>query len=84
MRFDLTVNQFVSGMDDILEANYRNSSSVDSPLTKVSRSQYQAFSNKTDTGTPTSYFVECSHLLTIFQCGEFKDEFQGIWTLYRR
>ena len=53
-----TVNQFVSGMDDILEANYRNSSSVDSPLTKVSRSQYQAFSNKTDTGTPTSYFVE--------------------------
>ena len=53
-----TVNQFVSGMDDILEANYRNSSSVDSPLTKVSRSQYQAYSNKTDTGTPTAYFVE--------------------------
>jgi len=52
------VNQFVSGMDDILEANYRNASNVDSPLTKVSRSQYQAYSNKTDTGTPTSYFVE--------------------------
>ena len=50
------VNQFVSGMDDILEASYRNASNVDTPLTKRSRSQYQAFSNKTDTGTPTQYF----------------------------
>ena len=53
-----TVNQFVSGMDDILEASYRNASNVDTPLTKRSRSQYQALSNKTDTGTPTQYFVE--------------------------
>mgnify|MGYP003646050088 FL=1 len=53
-----TVNQFVSGMDDILEASYRNASNVDAPLTKRSRSQYQALSNKTDTGTPTQYFVE--------------------------
>jgi hypothetical protein len=41
----------VYGVDDILEASYRNSN-VDTPLTKVSRSQYQAFSNKTSTGTP--------------------------------
>jgi len=52
------VNQFVSGMDDILEASYRNASNVDAPLTKRSRSQYQALANKTDTGTPTQYFVE--------------------------
>ena len=45
-------------MDDILEASYRNASNVDAPLTKRSRSQYQALSNKTDTGTPTQYFVE--------------------------
>ena len=53
-----TIYQFVSGMDDILEASYRNGSNVDAPLTKVSRSQYQAYSNKTSEGTPTSYFVE--------------------------
>jgi len=53
-----TIYQFVSGMDDIMEASYRNGSNVDAPLTKVSRSQYQAYSNKTSEGTPTSYFVE--------------------------
>jgi hypothetical protein len=53
-----TVHQFVNGMDDILEASYRNSSNIDSPLTKISRSIYQAYSNKTSTGIPTSYFVE--------------------------
>ena len=53
-----TIYQFVSGMDDILESSYRNGSNVDAPLTKVSRSQYQAYSNKTSKGTPTSYFVE--------------------------
>ena len=47
----------VYGVDDILEASYRNSN-VDTPLTKVSRSQYQAFSNKTSTGTPSQYFVQ--------------------------
>ena len=41
-----------------LEAVYRNSSSVDSPLTKISRSTYQALSNKTATGTPSQYFVQ--------------------------
>jgi len=48
----------VYGVDDVLEAVYRNSSSVDFPLTKISRSEYQALSNKTDEGTPTQYFVQ--------------------------
>jgi len=48
----------VYGVDDILEAVYRNSSSVDFPLTKISRSEYQSLSNKTDEGTPTQYFVQ--------------------------
>jgi len=48
----------VYGVDDILEMSYRNSSSVDFPLTKINRSQYQSLSNKTDTGTPTQYFVQ--------------------------
>jgi len=48
----------VYGVDDVLEASYRNSSSVDFPLTKISRSEYQSLSNKTDEGTPTQYFVQ--------------------------
>ena len=48
----------VYGVDDVLEASYRNSSSVDFPLTKISRSEYQALSNKTNEGTPTQYFVQ--------------------------
>ena len=48
----------VYGVDDILEASYRNSSSVDSPLTKISRSTYQALSNKSATGQPSQYFVQ--------------------------
>ena len=47
----------VYGVDDILEASYR-ASNVDTPLTKISRSDYQALSNKTSTGQPTQYFVE--------------------------
>ena len=47
----------VYGVDDILEASYRNSN-IDTPLTKINRSQYQALSNKTSTGTPTQYFVQ--------------------------
>jgi hypothetical protein len=46
----------VYGVDDILEAVYRNSSSVDSPLTKINRSTYQGLSNKTSEGTPSQYF----------------------------
>jgi hypothetical protein len=48
----------VYGVDDILEAVYRNSSSVDSPLTKINRSTYQGLSNKTSEGTPSQYFVQ--------------------------
>ena len=47
----------VYGVDDILEASYRNSN-VDTPLTKINRSTYQALSNKTSTGQPTQYFVQ--------------------------
>ena len=47
----------VYGVDDVLEASFRNSN-VDSPLTKINRSQYQALSNKTATGQPTQYFVQ--------------------------
>ena len=48
----------VYGVDDVLEMSYRNSSSVDFPLTKINRSEYQSLSNKTDEGTPTQYFVQ--------------------------
>lgn len=48
----------VYGVDDVLEAVYRNSSNVDSPLTKINRSTYQGLSNKTSEGTPTQYFVQ--------------------------
>ena len=48
----------VYGVDDVLEAVYRNSSNVDTPLTKINRSTYQPLSNKTSTGTPTQYYVQ--------------------------
>jgi hypothetical protein len=48
----------VYGVDDVLEAVYRNASNVDSPLTKINRSTYQGLSNKTSEGTPTQYFVQ--------------------------
>ena len=48
----------VYGVDDVLEASFRNSSNVDTPLTKINRSTYQALSNKTSTGQPTQYFVQ--------------------------
>ena len=47
----------VYGVDDVLEASFRNSN-VDTPLTKINRSNYQALSNKTSTGQPTQYFVQ--------------------------
>ncbi len=48
----------VYGVDDVLEASFRNSDSIDTPLTKISRSNYQALSNKTSTGQPTQYYVK--------------------------
>ena len=47
----------VYGVDDVLEASYR-ASNIDTPLTKINRSSYQALSNKTSTGQPTQYFVQ--------------------------
>ena len=53
------VLQFPNGMTDIQEADYRvKSTSVDTPMTKISRSQYQGFSNKTSKGLPTQYWVQ--------------------------
>ena len=53
------VLQFPIGMTDIQEADYRvKSTNVDTPMTKISRSQYQGFSNKTSTGLPTQYWVQ--------------------------
>ena len=49
----------VYGAADILEASYRiTSTNIDAPLTKIDRSTYQAFSNKSATGTPTQYWVQ--------------------------
>ena len=47
----------VYGVDDVLEASYR-ASNIDTPLTKINRSTYQALSNKTSKGQPTQYFVQ--------------------------
>ena len=53
------VLQFPIGMTDIQEANHRvKSTSVDTPMTRISRSQYQGFSNKTSKGLPTQYWVQ--------------------------
>jgi hypothetical protein len=52
----------IYGLADILEASYRqnynNTSQSDSPLTKVDRSTYTAFSNKTALGTPSQFWVQ--------------------------
>src|SRR5210317_1213905 len=48
----------IYGVDDILECSYRNASSIDTPLTKINRSAYQALSNKSSTGQPVQYFVQ--------------------------
>ena len=48
----------IYGVDDILECSYRNASSIDTPLTKINRSAYQALSNKSSEGQPVQYFVQ--------------------------
>ena len=48
----------IYGVDDILEAVYRNSSSVDTSLTKIDRSTYQGLANKGSEGVPSQYFVQ--------------------------
>jgi hypothetical protein len=51
-------NSIAYGYSDILEASYRNNTSVDFPLTKIDRSYYQGLSAKNQQGTPTQYFVQ--------------------------
>jgi hypothetical protein len=52
----------IYGISDILEAqlrsNYNTTTQADSPMTKVDRSTYAAFSNKLSQGTPNQYWVE--------------------------
>ena len=52
----------IYGMSDILEAQLRSNRTQtdqsDSPMTKVDRSTYAAFSNKLSQGTPNQYWVQ--------------------------
>ena len=52
----------IYGMSDVLEAqlgqNITQTTQSDSPMTKVDRSTYAAFSNKLSKGTPNQYWVE--------------------------
>ena len=52
----------IYGMSDVLEAQLRSdrtqSDQSDSPMTKVDRSTYAAFSNKLSQGTPNQYWVQ--------------------------
>jgi len=52
----------IYGMSDVLEAQLRSNKTQttqsDSPMTKVDRSTYAAFSNKLAQGTPNQYWVE--------------------------
>ena len=52
----------IYGMSDVLEAQLRSNrtqtTQSDSPMTKVDRSTYAAFSNKLSKGTPNQYFVQ--------------------------
>ena len=57
-----TPSNGVYGMSDVLEAQLRSNrtqtTQADSPMTKVDRSTYAAFSNKLSKGTPNQYWVE--------------------------
>jgi len=52
----------VYGKSDVLEAQLRNNrtqtTQSDSPMTKVDRSTYAAFSNKLSKGTPNQYWIQ--------------------------
>ena len=52
----------IYGMSDVLEAQLRSdrtsADQSDSPMTKVDRSTYAAFSNKLSQGTPNQYWVQ--------------------------
>ena len=57
-----TPSNGIYGMSDVLEAQLRQNrtqtTQSDSPMTKVDRSTYAAFSNKLSKGTPNQYWVE--------------------------
>jgi len=57
-----TPSNGIYGMSDVLEAQLRSNrtqtTQADSPMTKVDRSTYAAFSNKLSKGTPNQYWVE--------------------------
>ena len=57
-----TPSNGIYGMSDVLEAQLRSNrtqtTQADSPMTKVDRSTYEAFSNKLSKGTPNQYWVE--------------------------
>ena len=57
-----TPSNGVYGMSDVLEAQLRSNrtqtTQADSPMTKLDRSTYAAFSNKLSKGTPNQYWVE--------------------------
>jgi len=64
-RAQATTNQIDStifGMDDVLEATFRTnrtaSTQLDISLSKISRSEYSALSNKLQSGQPTQYYVQ--------------------------
>ena len=56
-----TPSNGIYGMSDVLEAQLRSNrtqtTQADSPMTKVDRSTYAAFSNKLSKGTPNQYWV---------------------------
>ena len=57
-----TPSNGIYGMSDVLEAQLRSNrtqtTQAGSPMTKVDRSTYAAFSNKLSKGTPNQYWVE--------------------------
>ena len=61
----------VYGVDDVLEASYRDND-VDTPLTKIARSAYQALSNKTSKNffclsVNSLFFILVHHTLQLYQ-----------------
>jgi hypothetical protein len=62
----------VYGVDDVLEASFRNSN-VDTPLTKINRSQYQALSNKTSTGVLTPGSDQAGKFINFYYVKRIQD-----------
>lgn len=55
----------------IISARYRNSSSIDLPMRLLTREEYYSLPQKTNTGTPTQYYVDyqrAAATVYIWQC----------------